>query len=79
MNVIAYGNLCQIRDLQRRFSFGTRDQASDTCVAEVLLWSKRTENASDIDIRRGTEGAPLTSLLIEALHTFTRSTPTTYT
>ena len=47
------------------------------CVAEVLLQWKRTEEASDIDIRRRTEGAPLTSL-IKALYTFTRPTPTTY-
>ena len=35
--VIAYGERCQIFDLQRRFSFGTRDQAyslKSFCVAE---------------------------------------------
>ena len=47
------------------------------CVAEVLLQWKRTEEVSDIDIRRGMEGAPLNSL-IKALYTFTRPTPTTY-
>ena len=41
------------------------------CVAEALL-----EEASDIDIKRGTESTPLHGL-IEALHTFTRPTPTT--
>ena len=47
------------------------------CVAEVLLQWKRTEKASDIDIERETECAPLTSLS-KALYTFSRLTPTTY-
>ena len=33
-----YDSLCQIRDLQRRRPKEERDQASDTPVAEVLLW-----------------------------------------
>ena len=46
-------------------------------VAEFYYSEKGTEKASDIDIRRGAESAPLTSL-IKALYTFTRPTPTTY-
>ena len=46
------------------------------CVAEILLQWKRTEKASDIDIRSGTENGPLASL-IKALYTFTRPTSTT--
>ena len=38
---------------------------------------KGTEKASDIDIRRGMENAPLASL-IKTLPTFFRPTPTTY-
>ena len=47
------------------------------CMAEVLLQWKRAEKASDIDIRREMESAPLTSL-IKAMYTFTRPTPTKY-
>ena len=62
-----------IHDLRRReFSFGTRAKASGT---QSFMWQKfyysgkGTEKASDIDIRRGTESAPLTGL-IKALYTF---------
>ena len=41
---------------------------SELHVAKVLLQRKRTEKASDIDMRRGTETAPVTSL-IKALYT----------
>ena len=75
--LITFGERYEIHDLQRRrFSFGTRDQAWSfrlLCGRSLLQW-KRTENTSDIDIRRGTESAPLTSLS-KALHTF-RSIPT---
>ena len=62
-----------IRDLRRReFSLRTRAKASGT---QSFMWQKfyysgkGTEKASDIDIRRGMESAPLTSL-IKALYTF---------
>ena len=54
--MIAYGEECWIRDLWRRFSFGTREQAWSLKSRVLLKW-KGTENASDIDIRRGTESA----------------------
>ena len=38
---------------------------------------KGTKKASDIDSRKGTENAPLASV-IKALYTFFRPTPTTY-
>ena len=60
--MIAYSAWYWIRDLWRtRFSFGTRDQAwplKGSCVAEVLSQWKRSEKASDRDIRRKTERAP---------------------
>ena len=62
---IAYRKWCQIHDFQRRFSFGSRDQAwslKSFCVAEFYYSEKGTEKASDKDIRRGTESAPLTSV-----------------
>ena len=66
MVLIAYGEQCQIIDLwRRRFSFGTRNQAwslKSFCVAEFYESEKWTEKTSDIDIRRGTESAPLASL-----------------
>ena len=47
------------------------------CMAEVLLQRKKTEKASDTDIRRGIESAPLSSPK-KVLYTFIRPTPTTY-
>ena len=60
LEMIAYGERCQIHDLWRRFSFGTRDQAWSlrSLVRQKLLQWKETEKASDIDIRRSTESAP---------------------
>ena len=63
-SMIAYGEWCQIPDLQRSFNFGTRDQAwslKSFCVA-VLLKRKREEKTSDIDIRRGIGSAPFASV-----------------
>ena len=77
--LIAYSQRCQICDLWR-FGFRIRGQSliiQSFCVVEVLLQWKKTKKASDIDIRRGTEKAPLSSL-IETLYTFIRSTPATY-
>ena len=59
--VIAYSEWCRIQDLQRRFSFGTRDQAlalKSFCVAEFYQSIKNDRTASDIDILRGMENAP---------------------
>ena len=59
----SYSEWCQIRDLRRRFSFGTRDQAwslKSFCEAEFYWSEKGTEEASDIDIRR-TESDPRAS------------------
>ena len=55
---------CRILDLKRRFSFGTRDQVDHS--RSTLI--KGTEKASDIDIRRGMENAPLTSLRKGAIY-----------
>ena len=54
--LIAYGEQCQICDLQRRFNF--RDQGPGLITQELLysrdlLKWKGTEKPSDIDIRRG--------------------------
>ena len=61
-----------------------RDQRPGLITQELLCsrvlfikGRKGTEEASDTDIRRGMESAPLTSL-IKVLYTFTRPTPTTY-
>ena len=62
--VTACGEWCWICDLRRRFNFKTRDQAwslESLCIGVLLKW-KWTEKASDIDIRRGMESAPLASL-----------------
>ena len=62
--VTACGEWCWICVLRRRFNFETRDQAwslESLCIGVLLKW-KRTEQASDIDIRRGMESAPLASL-----------------
>ena len=69
--MIAYGEWCKIHDIQRRFSFGIKDQAwslKSFCEAEFFLKWKRTEKASDINIRRGTESSPLASLSKEAIY-----------
>ena len=73
LDLCKYLDQCRIHDLRRReFSFGTRAKASDT---QSFMWqklyysAKGTEKASDIGIRRGTESAPLTSL-IKALYIF---------
>ena len=79
MHLVAYSEQCWIRDLQRRFNFGTRDQAWSlrAFVWQKIYYSEKgQENASNTDITRGIESAPLTSL-IKALYTFTRPTPTT--
>ena len=63
--VIAYGEQCPIRDLRRRFNFGTREQAwslKSFCVAEFYSSVKGREKGSDMDIRRGMESAPLCSV-----------------
>ena len=63
--LIAYGEQCRIRDLRRRFSFGSRDQAwslKSFCVAEFYKVLKGTEKVSDIDIMRGMKSAPLACL-----------------
>ena len=71
LDLCKYLDRCRIRDLRREFSFRTRAKASGT---QSFMWQKfyysgkETEKASDIDIRRGTESAPLTSL-IKALYT----------
>ena len=77
--VIAYGEQCKIRNLQR-FSFGTRFQTwafKSFCIAEFYGSEKGTKKASGMDIKRGMESAPLASP-IKALYTFMRPTPTTY-
>ena len=59
--MIAYGEQCRIHDLQRRFSFGPRDQAwslKSFRAAEFIKETKGTESASDIDIRRGMRVPP---------------------
>ena len=50
---------------------GTRLDGSlkSFCAAEFIKVTKGTEKDSDVDIRRGMESAPLTSL-IKALYTF---------
>ena len=40
------------------------------CLAEFYYSEKGTEEASDIDIRRGTESAPLTSVSKGVLYLF---------
>ena len=76
--LVAYSEWCQICDLwRRRFSFGTRDQSwspKSFCVVVLLKW-KGTEKGSDIDIRRGTESAPLASLSKGIIY-FSKSVPT---
>ena len=62
--MIAYSEQCQVYDLQRRrFNFGTKDQAwslkSFVQQSFIKKYKKGTEKASDIDIRKGTESAPL--------------------
>ena len=54
----AYGEWCWIHDLQRKFSFRTRDQAwslKNFFVAEFYWSQNGTEKTSDIDIRRAME------------------------
>ena len=72
MVLIAYSERCWILDLRRRFSFRTKDQSwsleSFVSQSFIKVW-ERTEKASDIDIRRGTESASLASLARE-LYTF---------
>ena len=46
-------------------------------LGRILLKWKRTEKASDKDIRKGTKDAPL-ARLSKALYTFARPTPTTH-
>ena len=58
---------------------GTRLDHSRAFVQQSFIKVREgTEKASDIDIRRGMENAPLTSL-IKVLYTFFRLTPTIYT
>ena len=66
------------------FQISEEDSASESETrldhSELLCGSFITvkkDKASDIDIRRGTESAPLISL-IKALYTFTRPSPTIY-
>ena len=59
ITITAYSEQCWICGLQRRFRFrsGARlDHSELLCDRSFTRW-KRTEKASDIDIRRGTEGA----------------------
>ena len=56
---------------------GTMLDRSELFCGRIFIEVKKdSEKASDIDIRRGTESAPLASL-IKDLYTFTRPTPTT--
>ena len=70
--LIAYSEQCWIRDLQRRFSFGTRDQAwrlNSFCVAEFV----KVEEDKDRFWHRhqkGAESAPLTNLSKGAIFFF---------
>ena len=70
--LIAYGEWCWIRDLWRRFSFGTREQAwslKSFCVLEFSSSEKGTENASDLDIRSG-QRVPPSLVLARELYAF---------
>ena len=64
--MIDYREQCRIRDLQRRFNFGTRDQTRSLksfCIAKFYQIEKvQREKASDMDIKRGMENVPLASL-----------------
>ena len=56
---------------------GTMLDCSELLYGRIFIEVKKdSEKASDIDIRRGTERAPLASL-IKDLYTFTIPTPTT--
>ena len=80
ITITAYSEQCWICDLQiRRFSFRSRarlDHSELLCGRRFIRW-KRTEKASDTDIRKGAESGSFTTL-IKALCTFTRPTPTMY-
>ena len=52
--VIAYGEWCQICDLQSRFSFGPGTRLDHSRAFGQQSFIKGTEKSSDIDIRRGT-------------------------
>ena len=73
-NLIAYCERCWIRDLRkRRFNFGTGtrlDHSRALVQQSFIKVCKGTENTSDIDIRRGTESAPLASLSKGAIYFF---------
>ena len=71
--MIAYREWCQIHDFQRRFSIGTRDQAlslKSFCVTEFYYSEKGTDKASDVDIRRETENAPITTVTKRVIYFF---------
>ena len=59
------------------FGSGTVLDHSDLLCGRIFIEVKKdSQKASDIDVRKGSESAPLASL-IRALYTFTRPTPTT--